>query len=237
MNVPRIGRPQGASSPALQEVQDKLYCPPTITKIQVLFILIFLFFSCKETLPPYLSPERVLVGDVGGLYVLTASDNSVKLYFTVRNVFDETLQGPAKLAGKIQIVLGRNPQVRKTAVLGVSNILYARSYDRQTGVITLDPGDSIRLGYSWDLVDDNGIDLRTSFFSYVSDPTCPDSLPETRRITLEEKFQISGELLVFDRTGQVVPAPKELAFCYATNWVNPKYCPPIIPGEPCRSGR
>jgi len=197
----------------------------------------FLILSCREALPPYQTPQNVLAGELAGLYVLSASDNSLKVFLTVRNEFDETLEGPAKLTGKIEIVLLRDPRIRKTAVLGPSNVLQAKGYNRQTGVLSLDPQDSIRLGYSWNLVDDNGIDLRTDVFSYLPDPTCPDTLPETRRIALGEKFLISGELLVFDQTGQVVPASREFVLCYVSNWVNPKFCPPILASESCRLRR
>lgn len=186
--------------------------------------------SCDENLPAYRDPSDLMEGKIEGQYVLTISDNSVKVYLTIRNVFDETLEGQALIDGTLEIESSRDPQIRKSAQLRPSNLINARGYNGNSGVLTIDPGDSIRLGYSWNLVADNGTNLRSQFFRYTPDPTC--RVPD-RQIANEETFILRGELKVFDRIPVVRCSPAAFTFCYVNIWVNPKDCPPILTDRSC----
>jgi hypothetical protein len=132
-------------------------------RISFLIILIMFIGSCDESLPPYRAPAGLFEGWLRGSYVLTRTDNSLKVYFTIRNIFDESFQGPAELTGSIRIVSARNPDIAKTFFLTARNIIEGSGYDGATGTLLLDPGKSIRLGVSWNFVDDEGRDLRDIF--------------------------------------------------------------------------
>ena len=193
--------------------------------------LLALFFysgSCNESLPPYDEPQRLFDATVTGDYTLTASDNSMKVYVTVRNTFDETLQARFALGGEVDIVSARDPSVRKTFFLTPGIIMSIPGYDPRTGILTIDPGGTVSLGISWDLVDDSGNDLRASFFRYVEDPAC-----SLRCLAYAEDFVLSGNVQLLERTGPVLFGPVVYSLCFVSQWINPKLCPPIITGEPC----
>lgn len=189
------------------------------------------FGPCDESLPVYQQPEKIFAARLEGAYSLTITDNSMKVYLVVKNIFDETFQGQAVLKGTIEIISARDPSVRKTFSINPTNVIQAQGYDRQTGVLTIDAGDSVRFGVSWDLTaDDNGRDLRTDFFKYIVDPQCED-VP--RCLAFREDFILKGQATVFTRTGSISAEQTLYAFCFASRWVNPKYCPPIITSAPC----
>jgi len=62
------------------------------------------------------------------------------------------------------------------------------------------------LRYTWDFVDDNGQDLRTSTFQYHPDPAC-----NLRMAAARETFHLSGSLKVFHQTTDGRPAHRLLA--------------------------
>jgi hypothetical protein len=154
--------------------------------------------ACNEDLPGYNDPADVFDAHMDAAYVITRTDNSVRVYILVTNDYDETLQGRAAFGGQIAVVWTRDPSRRKTVTLTPAHLIYARSYNPNSQVLTLDPGDSIRLGFVWNLIDDDGVDLR-QFFTYRQDPLCP-----ARFISEPEFFRLSGEVKVFDRTALAV---------------------------------
>lgn len=197
------------------------------------FVIIFSLaaHACKESLPPYVEPVDFLTGRIEGAYVLRLNDNSMRVYFTVKNVFDETLQAPAYFHGTIKVISSRDDSVRKTFTVTTANVISAPGYERSTGILTFPPGDSIWLGVSWDFTDDRGRDLRREFFRYIIDPTCYDSLA-TRCLAYTEYFALSGEITIFKQRAPVV-ARGDYALCFVSRFVAPKYCPPIITTDPC----
>ncbi|MGH2569551.1 MAG: hypothetical protein ACRDGA_14530, partial [Bacteroidota bacterium] len=109
-------------------------------------ILIFLVLqiACDEALPPYDVPEKVFEGSVfAGYQILTPGDNSLKVFVSIKNLFDETLQDRAVLSGSLEIASLRDPRVKKTFSLNTANLLYARSYNSVSRFLTLDTGDSV----------------------------------------------------------------------------------------------
>ena len=199
-----------------------------ISVLLILTVVSVTINSCDENLPPYRDPSDLMEGKIEGQYVLTISDNSVKVFVTIRNVFDETLEGHAPLEGAIEIESLRDPRLRKSVPLRVANMISVHGYNSSLGLLTIDPGDSIRLGYSWNLIADNGTDLRSQFFRYTPDATCQDRL-----IANEETFILRGELKVFDRLPAVRCGPAGFAFCYVNKWVPPRDCPPILTDRSC----
>lgn len=201
----------------------------TYTVILLALALFSLSFGpCDESLPVYDEPTKVFSGKIEGSYGLTIAENTMSIFFTIWNNFDETFQGDANLTGTIEIVSMRDPSVRKTFSVNAQNIIQVKGYDGRTGKLTIDARDSIRYMVRWNLTDDNGRDLRTSFFKYIVDPTC-----DLRCLAFTEDFSLKGNITLFDRTGPVFAGPTGYSFCFASNWVNPRHCPPIITSAPC----
>jgi hypothetical protein len=187
-----------------------------------------IFASCQESLPPYNDPADVLKGSVRGRYVFSATANAVRFDFTVVNTFDETFQDRGILRGEIVLTLRRKPTVHKALSLGPSNLTEG-NFVFSTQVLTMDPGDTIRLTATWDYTDDSYRDLRDSEFVYIQDPGCP-----FRNISLEEVFDVRGSLMVFDKVEEVSAVPVEFGFCHVDRWVAPQVCTSILPEEACK---
>ncbi len=200
----------------------------TVILIVSTALLIIGFCSCKESLPPYEEPAAVLEGKAKGQYVFSNKENLIRVYVTVKNIYDETLQSTAPLKGTIEITWPRYPSIRRTDSIDVSNLVYARKYDRDKGILTLDPGDSIRLEYSWNLMDDNGTfiynegDNQLVEWKFI-DTLCQASPP--RKIAREETFTLRGEFFVFKQAAPATFGPTPFSFCYVNKWVNPVTTP------------
>jgi len=165
--------------------------------------------SCDESLPPYQDPRNVLQGTPRGKYVLTVSENSLHVSFTIKNVYEETFQAQAILNGTLVITAKRDPTIQKTFQLTESNVTYAANYNRATGVLTIDPQDTVVLSATWDFIDNVGEDLRLMFFRYAPDPSCLG-----RHIAQEETFLIQGSMKVFEKLPDVSGGPSEYTFCH-----------------------
>ncbi|MBI3788458.1 MAG: hypothetical protein HY276_09410 [Ignavibacteriales bacterium] len=194
----------------------------------ILSLLSLSFGPCNESLPVYEEPTKVFSGKIEGSYGLTVAENMMAIFFTVRNNFDETFQADAALKGNIEIVSLRDPSVRKTFAIGPANVSQSSGYDRTSGKLTIDPRDSIKFQVHWNLIDDNGRDLKTSFFQYIVDPTC-----DLRCLAFTEDFSIRGNVTLFKQTGPVFAGPINYSFCFVSNYVLGRCCPPIITSAPC----
>ena len=129
--------------------------------------------SCNESLPPYEDPSGYLQGSLLETYVLAHQNNYMGVHVRITNVFDEALDGPVQFQGQVQIRSVKDPSIVKTVSFSALNLTKAKHYDAASSRLTIDPGDTVQLSYSWDFIDDNGRDLRTSFFRFFADTTCP----------------------------------------------------------------
>ena len=194
------------------------------TLLVILASFVFMASSCDGELPPYRDPTDVLQGKMDGIYALSLSTNTLRVYLVLENTFDETLQGTATFDGLATITSTRDPNIHKTFKLTAANIIHARSYNPSTRVLTIDPGgDYVKLEAIWNFIDDNGTDLTQNFFRYENDPTCPG-----RRIGLPEFLLLTGELKVFDRINTVKAKTKLFQLCHVDPYVSPNFCPPIF---------
>jgi len=84
------------------------------------------------------------------------------------------------------------------------------------------------LRYTWDFVDDNGQDLRTSTFQYHPDPAC-----NLRMAAARETFHLSGSLKVFHQTDAMGAPLIDFSLCYVTPYIDSRFCPPVTSTYPC----
>lgn len=189
--------------------------------------LVLLLGPCDESLPPYREPEQPFEAIVRGDYTLSAIDNSMKVYLTVKNVFDETLEGTASFRGTVEIVSARDPRIQKTFQIRAQNLIQAPGYTPSTGRLRFDPGTSLVFLFSWDFLDDRNVDVRSQFFRFVQDASC-----SARCLALPEPWILTANVSVFDKTGNAT-ARATYSLCFVTTWVNPRDCPPMITSQPC----
>jgi hypothetical protein len=197
-----------------------------LKKTQWMIALMLPFLSCNEHLPSYTDPGNALVLTLEGRYILTRSGNYMRVDFIMTNNFDETLQAQPAIQGRGSITLKRDTTLHRSFTLSPSNIV--QGYDPQTGLLTIDPGESVRFRFEWSFVDDRGVSLPQTVFVYHPDPTCPG-----RAIAYNETFILTGSLKVFDRIPTTSAGPMEFSLCYVTAYVPPNACPPINTDLPC----
>ncbi len=187
--------------------------------------------ACDEYLPQYQKPNAVLEGRVEAQYVLTVIENRVRIFITAVNKYDETLEGRRALSGSIQIRSKRKPELRMTLNIKPLHLTYARSTSAQTGLIRLDPGDSVRFTITWNPLYHEDTLEGSEFaeaFSYTIDPVCPGPPPAPfRTISFRETFIFSGELRVLDKFSPAIIEPTEFSFCRVSQWYDPRVCPPV----------
>ena len=162
--------------------------------MSLFFLGLGLLSSCQEELPVYQDPRSVLKGSVGEQYLLSSTENVVRLEFAAVNRYDETFQAEGVLRGEMTLTLGRRPEVRKTLILGPSNVVKGQ-YNPTSHELTMDPGDTVRFAVYWDYTDDEGRDLRRTEFDYKIDSACP-----MRQVALEELFSVRGTVRIYDKT-------------------------------------
>ncbi len=206
----------------------------TLLHIFIAGIFQVLFGSCEENLPTYEMPENVLRCTIKVDYVLSPTDNSIKVYFIIYNAFDETLEAPGVLTGTISLTSVRDPEIKKTYEVGPATLIAARGYNRFTGMLRIDPGDSIRYLVSWNFQQaDNGLDLRIGFFRYYGDLIC-NGPAIARCLAYTEPFAIEANVQVYHQT-----APQSAStlypLCFVSRYVLPKLCPSVTIGV-CEPG-
>ena len=181
------------------------------------------FGACESEVPPYNDPSTVFAAKAYGFYSYGVTTNSLSIFVTIKNSFDETLQGKAVFGGQLEIIPLRNPSYRRSFSLSDANLNYARNYNSTSKILTIDPGDSVQFRVTWDFVADNGVDLRNTFFRYFPDTSC-----SLRTIALPEAFSIHGEMKVFDRIPSTTATMSEFVFCHVNVWVRLGACPPVL---------
>lgn len=194
--------------------------------------------ACEGEIPARLDPSDVFESKVQAFYNLSMIQNDLRILFTARNKFDETLQAVADFSGTLELIMARNTSIRKTFTLSAVQLVYARSYNAGTRVLTIDPGDSVVFGVNWNFISDAGLDLRLNYFRYTLDPAClaidhPLCLPQgqDRKLANPEIVIIEGQLKTFDKVNITKAAPFQFLLCQVDRYVPPNCCPPVLPNQ------
>ncbi len=189
--------------------------------------LIFTGGVCDESLPPYRDPEDIFSGTLLPEYMFSLTQNYLDIRIRVVNTFDETFSAPSAIQGPFVISLERDTGYFREFTLSASSIRFGK-YASGTGVLTMDPGDTLTLGVQWNFIDGEGRDLRQDVFRYYYDPNC-----SVRMIAKPESFILRGSLKIFERTIPVELGPHIFSLCHIDQWVSPRECVTISPAESC----
>ena len=129
--------------------------------------------SCNDSLPPYIQPANVfrsyvrnisptaisysyasdLGNDISLLHVTISPPQS--FFIDIVNTFDEVLQDQPEVSGALELIDIDMPEVKATIPITVAN-LSGPQYNTTTNILTLSPGDTLRLRCSWDYKTDDG---------------------------------------------------------------------------------
>lgn len=192
----------------------------------------FLLSTCSEELPAYHRPGNLFSARIIPIYSITAAENKLHLSLTAKNIFDETLDGPPSITGRVQLISMTDPSVTKTFPVTSANVTVAQWHFPGSGGIAIDAGDTIAFDIAWDLsqrplLDDSGKDLTEGILSLKYDPECP----QNRRKSDPQDFLVQGFVEIFARTGPAVANNVVYRFCLVSNWVNGRDCPIVT--APC----
>ncbi len=185
--------------------------------------------ACEGEIPARLDPSDVFESRVQAFYNLSVIQNDLRVLFTARNKFDETLQAVADFSGTLELTMARNTSIRKTFTLSAAQLVYARSYNAGARVLTIDPGDSVVFGVNWNFVSDAGLDLRLDHFRYTHDASCLP--PGDRELADPEVIIIGGQLKIFDKVNVTKAGSIQFLLCHVNVFVLPNYCTPVLPGQ------
>jgi len=175
--------------------------------------------GCDESLPPRDNPNIIFKGDITGSYIYSDRENDCRFLIDVMNIYDETIQDTALVRGTIEVTLKRDVQYHKTFHLTLQNFLGPFVYDTLRNLFTIDPGKKATFSAVWNFIDDNGVDLTTALFTFITDPTCPQ-----RYLTQTETFILKGSIQIL-HGGEIVPfGPTEFKLSYKTPFITDKDC-------------
>lgn len=124
-------------------------------------------YHCNESLPVHVPPLNVLSTSLGALsgasdtvlYMMFDYNNPNQIPVTlstpplgfevkVVNVYDETIQDDAEVSGTLELEWIDKPDFKATLNLLVTGIVGSH-YDPKTKLITLNPGDTLRIRTYW----------------------------------------------------------------------------------------
>ena len=187
--------------------------------------------SCSEQLPVRVEPTDVLSGSIRGEYLFNPTENLMMVSVTIRNDYEETLDGTALFDGTIRIVASGDTSIHKTQVMNASNVSFTRvkRWNPLTRQLTLDPGDTLTVIYKWNFIDDGGRNLILSYFRYWPHPDCPDFRLKADSAT----FELMAEIRLFEKTNLVTAGPTKFLICHVMGLFNIQGCPPIRADIPC----
>ena len=128
----------------------------------------FLLLSCNESLPVYVGPSNILSAEISSMNAPTdtvkyrmVDDNNPNLVavrifgaplgFEIKivNVYSETIQDDADVQGTLELRWADKQEFKTILPLAVTGVTSSQ-YDPKTGLITLNPGDTITLRTYWD---------------------------------------------------------------------------------------
>ncbi|HEY6950936.1 MAG TPA: hypothetical protein VI758_00945 [Bacteroidota bacterium] len=176
--------------------------------------------SCNESLPPRQDPQNVFGQGARAQYICSDVANNVLIDIALTNNFDETLSDTVHFSGTVVVTSERDPSVHKTFALSLSNLVHG-IYDSRSGVLTINPGDSVVIRVIWSLDDDAGASLSSTLFHYHVDPDCAGRL-----VSSPETFSIVSRTRLFAPLG-LTESRTVFQMSHFSSWVSPKDCHPL----------
>ncbi len=168
----------------------------------LIFILIFIFLSCDESLPPRIVPQNTLeITDIIANQEGGAAGIFVALKVVGINRYGETFQDTVKVTGNIHIWWARKPEIEANVPL--SNRHFKDPTRISGSVLTLDPGEEFHLETFWYLYTDDGKNI-IDMLDFSNSPVIDGIVTAA-----PEKFLLEVQLTLFEATGLILSKPHE----------------------------
>lgn len=186
-------------------------------------------YSCNESLPSYTEPKDFLTGSIRSIGqtevqyshadVNDISKTSVSIFsppqvffIDIINTFDETIQDQPEISGTMVLICDAVPNANATINLSQSNISTFQ-YNPVTKLLTLDPGDTLRLRVSWSYKTDDG---KWGFQKADVESETVDG--SGRFMTRAHKpiiYTVTAKVKLFKQVGPLTAKPVEIAVQYS----------------------
>ncbi|MCK9408756.1 MAG: hypothetical protein M0R68_06435 [Bacteroidetes bacterium] len=193
--------------------------------------------GCQEFLPSREDPNDYFKTSVSKMYDVfypnnpSAKRNRLVLYLYIVNNYDDVIQDNIEITGSVELVWnipkGENRygiDSKKTMTLSRSNILRAKGYDANTGILTLAPNDTIVLFCPWNFTTNDSTNLMGKFNQRI-DYRCQvfDTPGHSayRKITTEQEFTISASVRLTKKTSTLYFKPFTFSQCFIVPYFSP----------------
>ena len=200
-------------------------------------VLMLIFGSCTESIPPRNDPTNLVTVTVKPSYL---TGNVIDFEIDLRNDYDETLYGLGEYQGTIEVALEGSPGFHRTIHLGRTDMIAGPKVDPLNGKIFLDPGNIVRFFYRWDFVLDGG-DTLYKKFQLNKDEDCviitriiTPKGPGGARVSYPRQYSnqtlsINGQMKLYADLAASLVTPSKFSFQYQTY---PKWQCQYIPNPP-----
>jgi hypothetical protein len=178
-------------------------------------------FSCKESLPTYVSPDKVIAIKVATIeqlndHIAPPNRPLVRIVIQGENIYDEIFWDSVEVKGSVRVWWKRKPVRYRTLYLTEKNMT-DRSQIHNNKMMLL-PGQRFALETYWDARSDAGIFLPNEMdFTFLNKRRCDHNVA----CGSPEDFVVEVSLQIYSRLGYLVTPAKEFIFrprmcvCYA----------------------
>lgn len=167
-----------------------------------IFILVLLFFSCDETLPPRMVPQNTLeITEI----IVNQEGGDAGIFVAIKvvgvNRYGETFHDTVKVKGNVHIWWAKKPKIEANVPL--SNRHFKDPTRISGNVLTLDPGEEFHLETFWYLYTDDG-KIIIDMLDFSNSPVVDGIVTAA-----PEKFVLEVQLVLFEETGLLQSKPHE----------------------------
>lgn len=195
--------------------------------------------ACEESLPAREDLLSQITTSVAAGFLRQNGVHYIRIYITIKNNIDETIEESAVLKGNVELTwLPNNPDdipkfnYSRSFSLNAANVLNASGYDPSTGKLSLRPGDSIIFFVNWDLKTNDSTSIKR-WINYRTDTQCEvlqyDDLVRYRKISDRQHLKISSSIRLFDQLANIYSQNLLVSTCFVGDYrieLNPA-------NEPC----
>lgn len=185
--------------------------------------------SCNESLPSYSKPVDFLQGSVRNLGlpdvqyshvdVNDISKVSVSIYsppqiffVDIVNTFDETIQDNLDVSGTLELICDEIPSINVTLKLSQTNLM-GLHYNPKTKLLTLNPGDTLKLRVAWQYKTNEG---RWGFQNVdIESETGEPGAKFTTRTHKQILYKVKTKIKIFKQVGPLLAAPSSFFIKYS----------------------
>ena len=197
--------------------------------------------SCDDSLPVYEAPTDFLRVNIQNLsppevsYTYIENGNDISLLnvivtsaaqsfsINVVNTFDETLQDVPDVSGELEISSLDLPSLKATIPVTVTN-LSGSQYNAATKILTLDPGDTLKMRCTWRYKTDDGkwaFEKADVASESEIDPDNPPYRGSFERTHVPMNFSMTAHIRLFPATNTSASEKEEFKLLFHGHIVLP----------------